>query len=69
MHGQITNPLTTTLFQDDTFTVVHVLGSRYAAVGVAKRHPRDKFDRQHGHDVAMARALEDLAAQVRAGIE
>jgi hypothetical protein len=46
------------------FTVVTLVGKRFAASGAAKRNPRDPLDRQVGVDIASARALRDLADQV-----
>ncbi|MFE6846542.1 dsRBD fold-containing protein [Streptomyces sp. NPDC057686] len=68
MHGKMINPIKTAVYQDKDFTVVTLLGARYGAIGVAKRHPRDKFNRQTGIDVALARALDNLAEEVRLGL-
>lgn len=47
-----------------TFTTVMLTGDRHAAVGTAKRHPDDPYSAQVGMDIAMARALRDLADKV-----
>jgi hypothetical protein len=47
------------------FTTVIVKGSRFTGIGVAKRHPDDAFRLQTGVDIATARALRDLAEQLR----
>jgi hypothetical protein len=46
----------------DTFTVVVVSGERYTGIGVAKRNAADDFDLQTGFDIAIARALKELAS-------
>lgn len=46
------------------FTTATLVGHRFAAVGSAKRNPRDKFNAQVGVDIAMARAYRDLADQL-----
>lgn len=45
----------------DTYTTVIAIGKRYTGIGVAKRNPRDRVNRQLGLDLASARALRDLA--------
>jgi hypothetical protein len=45
----------------ETYTVVVVSGERYTGVGVAKRNAADDFDLQTGFDLALGRALKELA--------
>lgn len=52
----------------EKFTVVNLIGHRYYGMGVAMRHPDDEYDRQIGVDIAMARALRDLADKVEGGV-
>lgn len=56
-------PITAIIHVDptETFTTVSLIGARYAGLGTAKRNPRDRHDMQVGIDVAMTRALRDLA--------
>lgn len=55
---------------DGTFTIVTVdgRGPHYRGTGVAKKHPDDEFNAQTGVHVALSRALEDMAANIRKGI-
>lgn len=50
-----------------TFTTVILTGERYVGLGTAKRNPVDTYDRQTGFDIAMSRALHELADQVERG--
>jgi hypothetical protein len=53
--------------ETETFTTVLLHGARYGGCGTAKRNPRDPYVEQVGIDIAAARAMRDLAAQVEAG--
>jgi hypothetical protein len=46
-----------------------VNGHRYVGVGEARRRPGDPDDAMIGEELAAARALEDLAAQLRAAAQ
>lgn len=44
-----------------TYTTVMLTGDRYVGIGTSKRNPVDPYDRQVGVDIAMARALREIA--------
>lgn len=50
-----------------TFTTVTLRGERYVGVGSAKRNPADEHDGQTGQDIALARALRELADALEDG--
>jgi len=49
------------------FTTVILTGERYVGLGTAKRNPCDTYDRQTGIDIAMSRALNELAHEIEKG--
>lgn len=60
-------PISVHVDPTDTFTTVVMVGERYGAIGTAKRNPRDKFNPQTGVDLALARALREMADNLEAG--
>lgn len=56
------------LVEDDTSTVVHtkldLRGDHFEAVGKARRNPVDPPSPAVGEELALARALQDLAGQL-----
>ena len=50
-----------------SYTTVILTGERYVGLGTAKRNPCDTYDRQTGIDIAMSRALRELADAMEKG--
>ena len=60
--------ITLHLVEDDTSTVIHtkldLRGDHFEAVGKARRNPVDPPSPAVGEELALARALQDLAGQL-----